>query len=62
MLRYTDNPLRDFALWSDDQEEWLNNRPECSECGQHIQDDYLYRIDGNIYCQNCIDQSIEYID
>ena len=62
MSRCTDDPLSDFALWSDDQEEKLNKRPECVLCGNHIQEEYGYVINEEWYCERCIRDGKEYID
>ena len=59
---YFDDPYRDFTRWDNDCEEWLARRPTCSECGQHIQDDYGFRIEDKLYCQDCIDGCKEFID
>lgn len=37
-----------------EQEKRLQKRPVCSECGEHIQEDYLYEIDGDLVCQACL--------
>lgn len=37
-----------------EQEAWLEKRPKCSVCGEHIQDDTLYDIDGGLYCERCL--------
>ena len=35
---------------------WLEeNSPECCECGEIITGDTAYLIDGDIYCEDCID-------
>lgn len=63
MLKYrSGDPYRDFLRWDDDCEEWLSSRPQCYECGDKIQDEYGFRIDGNLYCPNCIDRFKEFID
>lgn len=36
------------------QERWLNSRPVCCECGEHIQEEKLYDIDGDLVCDNCL--------
>lgn len=59
-MRISDDPLRDFALWSDDQEEEINKRPICDYCGHIIQDDCYYEINGEIYCQYCITEFKKY--
>ena len=62
MLRRTNDPLSDFTLWDDDQEQKLNKRPECAECGWIIQDEYGYVVDGKWYCEECIRDAKTYID
>ena len=37
-----------------EQEDWLDRRPKCEECGHPIQDEYLFEIDGNLYCESCV--------
>lgn len=61
-MYYTDDPLRDFMRWSDDQEEELRNRPVCVCCDEYIQEDYGYYINREWYCEKCIRDSKEYID
>lgn len=34
--------------------ERLKERPVCHACGEHIQGDYRYRIDGVVYCEDCM--------
>lgn len=47
----TDDPARDEAQHSAALEEKLKTMPKCSHCHNHIQDDYLFDIDGEIYCE-----------
>ena len=37
-----------------EQEKWLQSRPVCSECGEHIQDEHLFDIDGDLVCEECL--------
>lgn len=37
-----------------EQEEWLQKRPVCVECGEHIQEEHLYEIDGDLVCEDCL--------
>ena len=37
------------------QERWLQKRPICADCGEHIQDDHYYLIDDKIVCPDCLD-------
>lgn len=34
--------------------ERLKELPVCHACGEHIQGDYRYRIDGVVYCEDCM--------
>lgn len=37
--------------------------PECDECGhEFIQEEMAYKIGDKLYCQNCIDDCIVFID
>ena len=36
-----------------DQDAWLQKRPICENCKERIQDDFLYDIDGILYCEEC---------
>ena len=45
-----------YDLWEDhdaEQEAWRNGRPVCSHCGEHIQDDRLFDINGEVYHIKC---------
>lgn len=54
-MRYTDDPIADYAAWDAEQHRRLAHRPTCAECGEHIQDDEAYYINGEWICQNCMD-------
>jgi hypothetical protein len=43
-----------FRMHEDEQDEWLEQRPVCVCCGDHIQDDYCYDVGGEIYCEDCM--------
>lgn len=53
-MGWTDNPLADFNRHDAEQQEWLESRPKCSCCEEPIQDDYLYEIDGEYICEDCL--------
>lgn len=38
-----------------EEQEWLESRPICSECGEHIQDEYAYKIGGRLICKCCME-------
>lgn len=41
-----------FRMHEDEQDKWLEQRPVCVCCGDHIQDDYCYDVGGEIYCED----------
>ena len=61
MFIQTGDPLHDFNSWDEENGKWLQKRPKCCECGEHIQDDYLYQIREEVYCEKCIEGFRKYI-
>ena len=51
---WTDDPVSDFNRWDAAQERKLSRMPICSECGEHIQDDRAYYINGEWVCRECM--------
>lgn len=51
---FTDDPYRDFLRHDAEQEKLLERLPICDSCGEHIQDDYLFEVDGNLLCEECM--------
>ena len=45
-----------FVAHDREQTEWLESQPTCCECGEHIQDDFLYDIEGDLYCEECLEK------
>lgn len=46
-----------YDLWEQhdaEQERQLAKLPVCTYCGEHIQDDYLYLINDEIMCMDCL--------
>lgn len=46
-----------YSLWEQhdrDMERELERCPKCDCCGEYIQDEYLYLIDGEILCLDCL--------
>lgn len=54
-MMWTDDPVRDAASYDASCDRWVSRRPVCAKCGEHIQDEYGYEIDG-LYCENCKDE------
>lgn len=53
-MRITDDPLRDFDTWEREREAELKRLPKCGKCENPIQDDFYYDIDGDILCEDCL--------
>lgn len=52
MLDYNDF----YDMHLAEQEKWLAKRPKCCCCDEHIQDDFLYDIGGDLYCEECMEK------
>lgn len=56
---YSDNPVNDaeryLAELDKQEEEWRSRLPVCSECGEHIEEDFCWDIEGELYCPDCAD-------
>ena len=50
----TDDPLKDFARHEAEQQARLDKLPICAECGEPIQDDECYEIEGGYICEECL--------
>lgn len=55
MIQFSDDPNADFDRYDAEQEKALEDLPLCTECGEHIQSDFAYRISGEWYCEDCIE-------
>lgn len=52
--------IDNYGLWERhdaEQEAQLERCPKCEDCGEYIQDDYLYDIDGIILCEQCMNKA-----
>lgn len=56
------DPIYDYMRYSDNYYNKIKNKPNCCECGEHIQEEYGYHIGSNWYCPRCMEEFIEYID
>lgn len=43
-----------YEMYEAEQEEEAEKLPECCECGERIDGEYLYDIDGDLYCEECM--------
>ena len=55
-MYYTDDAERDFDRWDLELERRRARRPLCSHCGERIQDEEAYLINGEFYCEKCMEQ------
>ena len=59
----TDNPLKDLREHEADAERWLESRPKCRICGEHIQDNVAFFYDPIGYiCDECLIEYRRFID
>lgn len=62
MLIRAKDPLDDFARHDRKQAERLRMFPVCSECGEAIQDEYFYLINGENICEDCMKEYRKSVD
>lgn len=53
----TDDPYADFDRWDEEQQRAIEKLPVCTECGEPIQDDVYYDIDGDCVCPGCLESN-----
>ena len=51
---YSDDPIRDFERHDAQQEKQLEKLPRCNYCNNPVQDDFLYLINDEIICPDCM--------
>jgi formylmethanofuran dehydrogenase subunit E len=52
----TDDPVADFNRHDREQARRLDSLPECSICGDHIQQERAFHKDGFWICDECIER------
>lgn len=55
-MYYTDDPVRDFLEYDRAQQIKQDRRPKCEICGEPLEE-YAYLIDGQVICQECLDDN-----
>ena len=45
-----------FEWQEAERERWLAKLPVCSECGEPIQDEFCYEINGEYICDSCMEE------
>ena len=51
----TNDPLADFARYDAEQAAKLDKLPKCDYCGEPIQDEKYYEIEGKNICLECLE-------
>ena len=51
---YVPDVLDQWAEFNRQLEEALEKLPECCECGEAIQDEYCFEINGEYVCERCL--------
>ena len=54
---YTDDPIADFYSHDAEMQRSLEKCPICSECGEYVQDDTYYDINGEVVCIECLNDN-----
>lgn len=49
------DPNDDFNRLDREEAAWLESRPKCDICGEPIQDDHFYQINGDKVCPSCLE-------
>lgn len=58
----TDDPVADAYRRDKEQEEWLESRPVCKCCGEHIQTEFYYELPDGLWCEDCIMEGRHYTE
>lgn len=53
MFMRTDNPVLDAMRYDAERQAELDKLPKCEYCGEPIQDEYCYEVDGYV-CEKCL--------
>ena len=56
------DPLEDFHNHEMMKEALLKRMPKCQRCRKHIQQDRAVCIDGQYYCDECLDELKVWLD
>ena len=51
-----------YEIWEANErrkEAWLAGKPICAHCGNHIQDDRLFDINGYLYHVECAEEAFQ---
>lgn len=56
---YCPDNLDMFNAYSDRQEDMLSKMPQCCDCGEYIQEEHLFNVNGDLYCFDCMKANFE---
>lgn len=57
MLRYTDDPISDYAAYEAELVRLEQLVPRCFKCKKPIMDDYYYEVEEGVpLCADCLDR------
>lgn len=51
-----------YSLWESHQareDAWRARQPKCCRCGEHILDEDLWDINGDLYCEKCAEREFK---
>lgn len=59
ILEEMQKAMSDFQVYLQEQadidaDKWLNKRPVCAYCGEHIQEEYAHYINDEWICDDCM--------
>jgi formylmethanofuran dehydrogenase subunit E len=55
-MRRTGDPHADFDAWEAEQQAELDKLPKCDYCGEPIVGFYLYDINDELLCEDCLNE------
>lgn len=59
---WSNDPVMDAENYTDERDSWIESRPVCCECGDHITSEWRFFIGGKYYCERCMDDHRELND
>ena len=56
MISPSSDPVADAARYDDECAGWEAKTPVCDICGEHITDDYFYKIGDTVFHLDCAER------
>jgi formylmethanofuran dehydrogenase subunit E len=60
-MSWSGDPLKDFDRWDSQQQKRLDSLPKCKNCTHPIQQEDAVCIDGDYWCDDCLEEMRESI-